>query len=134
MAEVCVNRFSLTELSGNRVRIGASYTVKPTAMELRLGSPVQVWFRLKSYNHKDKAAIIIENAGFRPFTDRDEDASVWMSAGVFTGYVSAYFTRTIPRENLPGEAQSGSWSLVAACRSDLITDMDYSSEVVAGLI
>jgi len=134
MATVNVNSFSLTLLSGNRVRVDVQFNVNQTSTEARLGIPSHVWVRLMERDSdRDATHLFSDWVSHRPFGTNDDPATGWMYAGLFSSSTTGNFSRTLNRGNLPGESGNEEWYCVLASRPDLVSDIGYSSEISANL-
>jgi hypothetical protein len=136
MAMVTPTSFSLTLLSGNRVRINLDYRVDATATEARLEIPTRVYVKLMERDDtRDQTNLHTQfwQEWIRERGDEDEEATGWMFAGTHVGSTTASFSRELDRGSLPGESGNEEWYCVTMGRPDIWSDVWYSSEIVANL-
>lgn len=133
MASVAINNFSLTLLSGNRVRVDVSFNISQTGTEARLSIPSHVWFRLMERDsNRDATHLYADWVSHRPSSNNDDPATGWIHAGLYTSG-NGNFSRTLNRNSLPGEVGNEEWYVVGATRPDFVSDIDFSNEIVANL-
>ncbi len=134
MASLNVNSFSLTLLPANQIRVDVQFNVSLTATEARLGIPTHVWVRLMERDSgRDDTRLWANWYSHRPIGTNDDPATGWMYAGSFSSSAIGTFSRTLDRDDLPGESGNEEWYCVLASRPDLISDIEYSTEISANL-
>lgn len=134
MASVSINSFSLNLMPNNRVQVVVQFNVSLTGTESRLDIPSHVWLRLMERDSdRDPTHLFADWYSTRPFADNDDPATGWMYAGRFSSSTTSSFTRTLNRNDLPGEIGNEEWYVVVASRPDLVSDIGYSAEISANL-
>ena len=136
MAYVRSTDFTLTLLSGNRVRVGVQFSVNLTATEARLEIPSRVYVKLMERdNTLDETHLYAEWSGqyIRERGDEDEIATGWMYAGIFSSSGTGSFSRVLNKNALPGESGNEEWYCVLCSRPDIVSDIKYTKEISANL-
>ncbi len=136
MAYVDPTSFSLTLLTGNRVRVEVDFNVWVTATEARLDIPSRVFVRLMERDGKrDETHLYAERWGewICERGDEDELATPWIYAGTFSSSTKGHFACTLDRSDLPGESGNEEWYCVLVSRPDIVAGVGYSGEIPANL-
>ena len=136
MAYVRATDFSLTLLSGNRVRMDVDFVVWVTGTEHRLGIPSRVAIKLMERDDaRDEVHLYAEwgAESVRELGDRDDPASDWMFAGIYSVTSTGHFSRIIDRSRLPGGPGAEQWYCVLRAVPDIMTSISYSDELIADL-
>lgn len=137
MAYVYPTDFTLSLLSGNRVRVGVQFSVNLTATEASLGIPSRVYVKLMERDDtRDETHLYAEWHGqwIRERGDEDEIATGWMYAGMFSSSGNGSFSRVLDRSKLPGESGNEEWYCVLRSRPDIVSDIRYTTEISANLV
>lgn len=134
MARLHITDFSLNLIPGGRVRMELAFDVILTPTESRLRIPSRVYVRLMERDYdRDRIHLFADEMDFRPASQNDDPATGWVYVNTFSTSTSSDFSMVLNRSSLPGEPGREEWYAVMVSRPDIISDVEYSSEIGASL-
>lgn len=111
-----------------------AFDVNLTPTESRLRIPSRVYVRLMERDYdRDRIHLFADEMDFRPASQNDDPATGWVYVNTFSTSTSSNFSIVLSRSSLPDELDQEEWYAVMVSRPDIISDVEYSSEIGASL-